>query len=73
MPRLVVCSFINSVLERYMCYMTHFPDHNECEDDPCHINATCTNTIGSFNCTCKVGFSGSGFECEGMLILICRW
>jgi hypothetical protein len=33
-------------------------DINECaEDDACSENANCINTIGSFNCVCKPGFS----------------
>lgn len=47
-------------------------DINECERDTheCHDNATCTNTIGDYNCTCNVGFSGDGFECEGEVVLL---
>jgi len=33
----------------------------------CDVNADCTNTIGSFNCACKTGFSGDGFNCDGMI------
>ena len=30
------------------------PDIDECEEEPCaHI---CTNTIGSFKCSCRVGY-----------------
>ena len=38
-------------------------DNDECLQDPCHENATCTNTEGSFECRCDVGFTGDGFGC----------
>lgn len=40
---------------------------NECEDaefpHQCHEQATCTDTIGSYNCTCNPGWEGSGIDC----------
>ena len=43
-------------------------DINECELDtyPCNPYANCTDTDGSFNCTCREGFEGDGFNCTGM-------
>lgn len=45
-------------------------DINECVDDSsneCHINSTCINTEGSYNCSCLHGFSGNGRNCTGKL------
>ena len=41
-------------------------DINECWTYPCHGNATCNNTIGSYMCACDPGYSGDGFNCTGM-------
>ena len=40
-------------------------DIDECEldTDNCHVNATCTDTIGSFVCTCNSGLEGNGINC----------
>jgi len=40
---------------------------NECLDnnDNCHDQANCLNTNGSYTCSCKIGYSGDGFNCEG--------
>ena len=38
------------------------PDVNECDrmEDNCDINAECSNTIGSYRCSCNMGYTGSG-------------
>ena len=40
-------------------------DIDECAEstDMCDPNAECTNTIGSYNCTCTVGYTGNGTSC----------
>ena len=44
-----------------------YVDVNECEDDPgiCNINANCTNTVGSYMCSCLSGYTGDGTLCTG--------
>ena len=48
-----------------------FTDINECEDNPsvCDDMANCTNSPGSFECTCIHGFTGSGLpdNCMGKM------
>ncbi|XP_068736615.1 leukocyte tyrosine kinase receptor-like [Montipora capricornis] len=41
-------------------------DVNECtaSSPVCHVNATCNNTLGSYQCTCKPGYAGDGNTCK---------
>ncbi|XP_073253699.1 uncharacterized protein [Porites lutea] len=41
-------------------------DFDECggNNNHCHQNAICTNTIGSYSCRCSVGYAGDGFLCR---------
>lgn len=43
-------------------------DLDECKLDThnCHSDGVCTNTKGSFVCSCKTGFKGTGVQCQGM-------
>ena len=40
-------------------------DINECSSNShgCDVNAVCSNTLGSYICSCKAGFSGDGKNC----------
>lgn len=40
-------------------------DVDECQRKThnCHVKASCSNTEGSFKCTCKRGFVGDGENC----------
>lgn len=40
-------------------------DVNECKERPCDVFAHCTNTVGSFQCSCFPGYEGDGFTCRG--------
>ena len=46
-------------------------DIDECPLSPCDENANCTDTVGSFECKCNDGYSGSGKTCEGMKTNLC--
>ena len=37
---------------------------------PCHVNATCNNIIGSYQCKCVAGYAGNGVNCEGIQFFI---
>ena len=64
------CSSMLTLLGTNMHHLTciisvQFVDINECIQDlsECDNNAQCTDTIGSYNCTCNSGYEGSGFTC----------
>ena len=46
----------------------YISDVDECQNDTlnnCDDNADCFDTEGSFNCTCREGYTGSGVQCQG--------
>ena len=49
---------------RFISFLT---DIDECSANPslCDVNANCTNSNGSYSCTCKQGFTGDGATCNG--------
>ena len=53
---------------------TSVSDIDECSGgtDECHIDASCNNTIGGYDCTCNDGFFGDGFNCTGMSLALCQ-
>ena len=36
----------------------------------CHNDANCTDTDGSYECTCKEGYTGNGTFCTGTITII---
>ena len=52
--------------------MSFISDIDECSGDssPCDENADCTNSDGSYSCTCKQGFDGDGDSCKGITLEI---
>ena len=43
-------------------------DVNECDAPVCDTNANCSNTYGSYFCTCVGGYTGNGSQCEGDMV-----
>ena len=60
----------------YVWYFTferiYFTDINECLDgiSSCAATAICTDTIGSYECRCPIGYKGDGHECTGIITCI---
>ena len=37
-----------------LSYINPFIDINECQQNVCHVNATCINVRGSYKCICRI-------------------
>ena len=51
--------------DNYMC-----ADINECANQTssgCHENADCIDAAGNYTCSCRNGYQGNGFICEGKI------
>ena len=56
----------------FLSYLFHQPDIVECDNatlHDCHHDAMCTNTQGSFGCSCKSGYTGNGTYCTSKFCL----
>ena len=47
------------------CFLSHSANELGQLSHNCHTDANCTNTKGSFLCTCLNGYSGNGVNCLG--------
>ena len=64
------CKIINMHLVPMIPPTHSHSDIDECSSaNECHLDATCTNTKGSYNCTCQDGFEGDGKNCTGKILL----
>ena len=64
------CLLVSSGRINYNIYFNYHSDEDECLNNShsCSENATCTNTEGSFNCSCKPGYIGNGHNCSGWFL-----
>ena len=47
--------------------LPYMSDIDECTKllHSCNLNAVCNNTNGSYECTCRNGYTGDGHSCAG--------
>ncbi|XP_065842985.1 uncharacterized protein [Oscarella lobularis] len=50
--------------KKSVCRTPAILDFDECLRTRCDANATCENTLSSYKCTCKPGFTGNGTTCS---------
>lgn len=50
------------------CTYLYLADIDECANGTasCDTNAQCTDTDGSYECSCNAGFEGNGYQCYSM-------
>jgi len=49
----------------FVCAVTTDIDECAVNNGGCNAEATCTNSVGSFTCSCTDGYQGDGFTCTG--------
>ena len=57
-------------VNNYCNYYYYHVDIDECAEPefPCHENAQCLNTMGSYECFCnRNGYTGNGSICNGIM------
>ena len=55
------------IFDIFTCMYINVADLDECNTNThnCDVNADCVNTVGSYSCMCKAGYTGDGQTCNG--------
>lgn len=61
------CSSESMQWDYHYQWLSNILDIDECDAEPCDVNAGCEDTEGSFICSCNSGFIGDGFSCSSKL------
>ena len=73
MYTIILSLHISVILTLYVTYNSD-ADIDECSTNShsCDVNAMCSNTVGSYACACKAGFTGDGKTCSGKRLPCCK-
>ena len=60
-------NIIYVILISFVFFKFNFADLEECATNThnCDVNADCVNTVGSYSCKCRAGYTGDGQTCNG--------
>ena len=58
------------IIINFMVILLAAIDIDECDDNThgCHLDASCINQPGSYECICNPQYTGDGFNCECMQV-----
>ena len=55
----------HSAVIHHLFFLTDIDECASSESNECDTNAECSNTEGSYTCSCRVGYTGDGKSCSG--------
>ena len=64
---IIIFLHLNMIMRIFFAVVLDF-DECKTSTSSCDDNAACKNTVGSYTCTCKSGYSGDGKTCNGKMI-----